>query len=776
MVDGSHLRSVKGVDRTSTEQQLPDAILSSQQGVRVLVVDDERETAELVQRLLTKRLGADVTVACTVPEARGLFDAGFDIITLDYQMPECDGITLLKEIVRLPDSPSVVMVTGHGDESTAAAAFREGACGYVVKDSRMANLLPNAVTSALLERNYHEVLRQRQLMSELLDGVSDAVIIRDPEMRISYWNKGAERMYGIPASDALGKLSNELLETSNPDGSTPEEALGQLVETGDFRGELIYHSPAGAVIADVSEWTLKDEAGSPVAHISINRDVTDLKRLDRQLAQILDRLPDAVFVTDRDAHAVYVNEKMKELLGAEVPIGSNLKDLRGKLYKSYIAGTDEPYPLERAPIFVAMRGEASIVDDVEMDSTGGRIPLEVSGAPVLGDDGKVLYAVSITKDISERKLAEEALARSEKQFRDLVSTARSIILKCDTTGTITFVNDFGSEFFGFDKGELVGKKAVGTIVPEVDSEGQDLAAMIDDLVHDPDSYSLNINENVKKDGTRVWISWTNKATYDEDGHLSGTLTIGNDITALKMYGEKLFRLNAELDAYAHVVSHDLKSPLSAIALANAIVSSETDRVDDADARREIAEASVTIGRSIQKAFSLVNDLLALAAAGQVPLTVEEVRVATVVRDVVEEKAQEIRLRATAVRLDDDMGTLRVHPMHVYQVFSNLIGNAIKHNTAEEPEVVVSYLGKDPGGAHRFRVSNNGPGISEDQMESMFVPFSVRADGTRTGMGLSIVRKIVDLYGGSLAVSSDGDTVFEVSLRDWEDAAVEQPGY
>ena len=118
----------------------------------------------------------------------------------------------------------------------------------------------------------------------------------------------------------------------------------------------------------------------------------------------------------------------------------------------------------------------------------------------------------------------------EVENRDLVQSANSIVLKFDRHGIITFINSFGQRFFGFDETELIGKNIVGTIVPDVESTGRDLKQMIKDIIDNPEDYIANENENICKNGKRVWVSWSNKLISDSEGDLSELLCIGHDIT------------------------------------------------------------------------------------------------------------------------------------------------------------------------------------------------------------------------------------------------------
>ncbi len=119
----------------------------------------------------------------------------------------------------------------------------------------------------------------------------------------------------------------------------------------------------------------------------------------------------------------------------------------------------------------------------------------------------------------------------EPNYRAIIQHVNSIILCMGLDGSVRFMNDFGLDFFGFRAGELVGKSVIGTIVPETDIAGRDLTALIGDICRHPERHIRNENENMCRNGRRVWISWTNKAVYGPGGELQEILCVGNDITA-----------------------------------------------------------------------------------------------------------------------------------------------------------------------------------------------------------------------------------------------------
>jgi PAS domain S-box-containing protein len=167
---------------------------------------------------------------------------------------------------------------------------------------------------------------------------------------------------------------------------------------------------------------------------------------------------------------------------------------------------------------------------------GTLISCQLLSRPVEPDDpgmGRIIIGQDITDYVRMRDL----LRKSEVQYQDLLDSANSIMLRVDTRGTIRFINKYGATFFGFTAEELTGKNLVGTILPEKSYTGRDLVLMVRDVMRNPEQYEINVNENMKRDGERVWIAWTNRAIRDEQGKLIEMLSIGHDITDRKIIQE-----------------------------------------------------------------------------------------------------------------------------------------------------------------------------------------------------------------------------------------------
>lgn len=212
-----------------------------------------------------------------------LADGDFDLILSDFSIPQFNGLAAL-ELGRSkhPDKP-IIFVSGTMGEALAVESLKRGATDYVLKD-QLARL-PSAIKRAIADA---EALKQRREAEEkiheqaaLLDMARDAIIVRDLEDRILYWNKSAERVYGWPSAEALGKNADELL---NPGGSPQFKLASEnLLKNGAWSGELEQVTKDAKQIMVESRWSLVyDKEGKPKGKLIINTDITEQKKLEAQ--------------------------------------------------------------------------------------------------------------------------------------------------------------------------------------------------------------------------------------------------------------------------------------------------------------------------------------------------------------------------------------------------------------------------------------------------------------------------------------------------------------
>ena len=186
------------------------------------------------------------------------------------------------------------------------------------------------------------------------------------------------------------------------------------------------------------------------------------------------------------------------------------------------------------------------------DEVIGALGVQSYTDPDLYDEADLQILTAISHQIAvaiDRKRFLDKLKKSEEQYRQLVENVNSIILRMDSQGRIVFFNEFAQGFFGYTADEIVGKNLVGTILPVTDSAGKELKAWIADIGRLPERHMTGETENILHDGTRVWISWTNRPFYNAAGELLDILCVGNDITSRKEMEKALRAKSEELERY-----------------------------------------------------------------------------------------------------------------------------------------------------------------------------------------------------------------------------------
>ena len=149
----------------------------------------------------------------------------------------------------------------------------------------------------------------------------------------------------------------------------------------------------------------------------------------------------------------------------------------------------------------------------------------------------IFFSWFLQREIEKRKITQETLHESEVKYRHIIDNANSVIMEIDTIGNITFINKYGSDFFGFEENELLGHNMAGTILPYFTTAGQIPDKLVQDIATQPGKYLHYEQENLRKNGDKVWITWTYKPIFDEANNLKEVLCIGIDSTQQKKVEE-----------------------------------------------------------------------------------------------------------------------------------------------------------------------------------------------------------------------------------------------
>jgi len=263
----------------------------------------------------------------------------------------------------------------------------------------------------------------------------------------------------------------------------------------------------------------------------LEKQLAKLKDTERSLkrerdlnSEILRWINSLVVVIDLKGYVVTFNRASEKISGYQ------FEEVQDQPFWEILISDEEREGVRSAIIDVIEKGLPDKFQNYWITKDGGKRLISWMNSLLRKPDGSIEYILCTGRDITEQKKSEDALKQSESKYRELVQHANSIIIRFDTRGRVAFFNEFAQSFFGFLEDEILGQNVIGTILPQTESSGRDLQAMFQDMVQNPSRYVHNENENIKRDGTRVWIAWTNKAILDQNGNISEILSIGMDIT------------------------------------------------------------------------------------------------------------------------------------------------------------------------------------------------------------------------------------------------------
>lgn len=325
-----------------------------------------------------------------------------------------------------------------------------------------------------------------------------------------------------------------------------------LSRTGEMLGCLEVHSKAAAPFDEQDVELLKGLAAGAAVALENARMLAERRAVETALRQseahyraLVETIPYGVQENDLSGAITFSNEAHARMHGTRpgTMIGRKIWDM--------IAAESAREETEAFLAYlVRERPAPSTYFSEDRTDDGRRVMVAVDWTYKYDERGQLVGFISIITDVTERHRMEAALRENERKYRELVQNANSIILRWDRQGRVTFLNEFGQSFFGYSESDLIGRHVVGSIVPEVDSTGEALGALMDELCRHPERFAQNCNENVRANGERVWVEWTNKVVYDPEGNVLEVLSIGTDITARRRAEEALKESEFQLRALA----------------------------------------------------------------------------------------------------------------------------------------------------------------------------------------------------------------------------------
>ncbi len=593
----------------------------------------------------------------------------------------------------------------------------------------------------------------------LLEAAPDAMVVVNQDGEIVLLNVQAEKKFGYHRDELLGQKVKRIIpegfaERLIADGTrSAAEALAQQIGTGI---ELIGQRKDGSEFPIEMMLSPLENAEGILVTAAI-RDISVRRAAERHLAQmegryrgLLEAAPDAMVVVNQGGEIVLLNVQ------AEKQFGYSRDELVGQKVKNII-----PEGFAERLIADGTRSAAEAlaqqigtgIELVARRKNGTEFPIEIMLSPLESAEGTLVTAA--IRDISVRRAAEKHLAQMEGRYRGLLEAAPDAMVVVNKAGEIVLLNVQAERKFGYHRNELLGQKMTNII-----QEGFAERLIADALRSAEDALAQQIGSGIeltgrRKDGSDFPIEIMLSPLESAEGILVTAAV--RDITTRKKGEadllnkmEELNRSNEELGQFAYIASHDLQEPLRMVASYTQLLSRRYKGKLDSDADEFIAFAVDGASR-MQR---LIQDLLTYS------------RVGTKGQDLLNTSSEEaLKLALINLRgaITESGALVTHHPLpfvmadetQLTQLFQNLVGNAIKYQSAGIPRVHISAA-RNGGNKWVFSVRDNGLGIDPqyfDRIFGMFQRLHKREEFAGTGIGLAICKKIVERHGGSISVES-----------------------
>jgi PAS domain S-box-containing protein len=575
----------------------------------------------------------------------------------------------------------------------------------------------------------------------VLDTANDAILVLDPQRRVSFANPAATELLSSRGDLAGAPLSSmvpaELVDEFERQVAATLEGEPRrydlVVMRGD--GERRQVSVSQAALRDVSRVT-----GIVVAL----RDITDERRARDAVAQsearyrnVFETAADALFTLDAHGSVTSANDATCALFNAsrEAILGRPISGWVEARDRDVIAGAVRDAALGRGHRF-----------EYAIERAGGeRRYLSATTTPIRHGE-RVTGVLVLARDVTEHRERDAALARSEARYTDLVESASDAIFTVDANGNFTSVNRALETSTGRNRSELLG--SLFTAVIDARDRDELWQSHLETLQGKRQRRELRY---IDGNGVSRPAAMLSSPLLDGD-RVIGVLGIVRDVGEEKLLVEQLVQ-QEKLAAIGQLVSgvaHELNNPLSSVMAFSQLVLTTA---GDAGERQDALE---TIYAEAKRAAKIVSNLLTFAR--QHPPQ----RATTSINDVIT-STLELRRYALAVhnveldeRLDPTLPSIWADPFQLQQVFLNLIGNAEQALGGWDGERRISVTTETRGGRILVTVTDSGPGIPASEIDQVFNPFyTTKGVGKGTGLGLSVSDGIIREHGGSIRVESQG---------------------
>jgi PAS domain S-box-containing protein len=628
-----------------------------------------------------------------------------------------------------------------------------------------------------MERDKANQFLTARLLASIIESSDDAIISKSLDGVIQSWNAAAERLFGYAAEQAVGRHISLILP---PDRIAEEDRIIASLKAGQriehFETERL-RSDGQRILVSLTISPIKDDAGHVIGASKIVRDITRQRQAEQHEHQLLAEAAEAnakfhaffeqgsLFAGIMDVNGIILEPNR---LSWEA-CGFTKEQIVGKPFWEgpWWAPSADLVAQIKAASTQAAAGETFRAEMPYFVADGSERMADVTIQPIRDEAGRVLFLAPIGVDITDRKRAEA----DREKFVTLIENSTDFIGMCDLKGIPFFVNRAGLELVGLDDIEQARHVPVASFFFPEDQPKimQEFFPSVLEKGHG----EIEIRFRHFKTGVARWMAYKVLTVPDAAGRPVAFATVSQDVTERRRLEDNLRRLAADLSEadrrkteFLAMLAHELRNPLAPISNAARAL-----RLGGSD-KEAVQSASEMLERQVGQLARLVDDLLDMSriTSGKIELRKERIELAPIVEQAVEAVRGLYRSmnHELTVTLPPQPVHLDADPARLAQLIGNLLNNACKF-TDKGGHVWLTV--EQNGEQAVVRVRDNGIGIAAAQLPRVFEMFaqvdtSLERSRDGLGIGLTLVRTLAEMHGGTVEVHSDGlglGSEFAVSL-------------
>jgi PAS domain S-box-containing protein len=578
----------------------------------------------------------------------------------------------------------------------------------------------------------------------IVEAAPNAIVMVDGRGKIVLVNSQTEKLFGYRRAELIGQpveiLVPERFRPNHPGYRADFLSHPQARPMGAGRDLYGLHKNGSEFPVEIGLNPVETEEETLV--LSAVVDITERKRAEDRFRLAIESAPNAMVMVNGEGKIVLVNAQTEKLFGY------GREELVGQVVEILVPPRFRDGHPEFRKLFFSrpqVRPMGAGRDLFGMRKDGQEFPVEIGLNPIETEEGTLVLSAIV--DITARKKAEE-------RFRLVVESTPNAIVVVDREGRMVLVNSQTERLFGYNRSELVGQ-SVEMLVPHRFRENH--ADYRGAFFADPQARPMGAGRDLfglRKDGSEFPVEIGLNPMETEEGTL--VLSAVVDITerkraqdALAKQAHELARVNAELQEFAYVASHDLQEPLRAVAGCVQLLKERYYRQLDSRADEFVQHA--VEGASRMK--TLISDLLTYSRLGSRPEAFKAADCSRILKGALANLGVAIEESGAVIQFED-LPVVLGDPTQLTQLFQNLLANAIKFRKASPPSIQVSAMRR--GGEWLFAVRDDGIGIEPEYFDRIFRVFQRlhgRSEYPGTGIGLAICKKVVERHGGRIWVES-----------------------